>query len=154
MAEVAWLYRTERGSAGCLTQVRMMIIRGIHRVFRVELSIQRYRAQFCNGLRTLIYHIDPLPGKGRVFSISAPSKLQLLAEFKSDTTQADVNWEAVSYRHDRAGNLASIRVIEVKRARVRKLVFQKTLDRIGALSYTRRVSRSFELRTVRKNFQC
>src|SRR6266542_5556638 len=39
----------------------MMIIRGIHRVFRVELSIRRYRARFCNGLRPLIYKTDPLP---------------------------------------------------------------------------------------------
>jgi hypothetical protein len=43
-----------------VTQVRMMIIRGIHRVFRVELSIRRYRARFCNGLRPLIYQTDPL----------------------------------------------------------------------------------------------
>src|SRR5882672_12849268 len=49
----------------------MMIIRGTHRVFRVELSIRRIhhpsgaaplgtpvRARFCNGLRPLIYQTD------------------------------------------------------------------------------------------------
>src|SRR6266542_2225247 len=47
--EVGGQYRTERGSAGSYTQVRIMIIRGIHRVFKVDFSIRRYRARFCKA---------------------------------------------------------------------------------------------------------
>src|SRR5882724_11899757 len=74
LAEVAWLYRTERGSAGCWTQVRMMIIRGIHRVFRVELSIRCYRARFCNGLRPLTYQTDPLLNQEPLGVLAGPAR--------------------------------------------------------------------------------
>ena len=44
------VHRTERGSAGSLSQLRVMMSPDY---FRVDLSIRRYRARFRNDLRPL-----------------------------------------------------------------------------------------------------
>jgi hypothetical protein len=65
----------------------MMIIRGIHRVFRVELSIRRYRARFCNGPRPLIYQTGPLP-TGMVILVWDCLSVILLVERQTGIRQA------------------------------------------------------------------
>ena len=62
-------------------------------------------------------------------------------------------WGQLSSRQYIAGNLASLKVIEVKRARVRKLVFQKMLDRIGGPVLYKTIRAMVMSRTLRNKFQ-